>query len=129
MYYPFHYYCETRRSRTNGYIYQPFISTAIRPTNFPPVDIHGLKQSAIKFEALMKQAQLILNKIAYSPQFAHDMMDAAQKSNQKKVDELILSTGITVISKSHFTPDGIKIELNNANDGGACCSFIIGLKW
>lgn len=132
VYYPFHC-CHQRRKTlgAGGYRSLPLQvgSTVRAPHNYPPIDIHELNQSAKKLQILMKQAQLFVNKITHSPQFAHDLMDAAQKSDQKKVEKLILSTGITVNFKNHFTPDGIKIELNNTDSEGACCSLIVGLKW
>ncbi|KAA0967007.1 hypothetical protein FQ087_05655 [Sporosarcina sp. ANT_H38] len=77
----------------------------------------------------MKQADLLAGKIVNSKEFAHDLMEAAQLSNTKKVDELILSTGITLKIKTYFSPTGIRIELTNAGNEGSCCNLLMTLKW
>ena len=78
----------------------------------------------------MKQADLLVNKIVNSNEFAFELMDAAQLSNTKKVEELILSTGITIKLKTNYTPTGILIDLDNSEDDeGGCCQLRMALKW
>ncbi|MBS4179407.1 hypothetical protein [Lederbergia citrea] len=102
----------------------------LRPQSmYPPVDIKKLHQSAQKYQELLNQATLLVNKITTSPGFARNLMDAAQKSNQKKVIELILSTGITIKVKTSFSPDGIKVDLSNAKHEGDCCTIRLALPW
>ncbi|WP_233711005.1 hypothetical protein [Lederbergia citrisecunda] len=96
---------------------------------FPPINTKQFIQSTKKFRILVNEANKIITKITTSPRFAHDLMDAAQKDNQSKVDQLIQSTGITVKAKSHYTPDGIVIELTNAKYQGDCCTLRLGLNW
>ncbi len=108
--------------------YQPVIEFRY-PEMYPPVDTHELHKSAKTFQKLIKQTDLIVNKIIESDKFAHDLMEAAQKSNQKRVDELILSTGIKIKYKATFSPDGINIKLYNSEQEGACCSLSISLRW
>ncbi len=77
----------------------------------------------------MTQASLLVNKINSSPTFAHDLMEAAQQSNKKKVQKLIQSTGLSIPIKSHFNPDGIIFELSNAEGEKGCCTLHIALQW
>jgi hypothetical protein len=99
------------------------------PEMFPPVDTHALHKSARTFQKLMKQTDLIVKKIIESDKFAHDLMEAAQKSDQKKVDQLISSTGVKIKYKATFSPDGINIRLQNGEQGGACCTLVLALSW
>lgn len=96
---------------------------------FPPVDIKGLTYSARQFQRLMEQASLLINKIIQSNSFAFDLMNAAQQSNQQKVDELIHATGISIDVKTKFTPSGIQITLDNSEMEGGCCKLLIALRW
>lgn len=96
---------------------------------YPEVDIQQLEVSVQKFQQLIKQADLLVNKLANSKEFAHDLMSAAQKSDEKKVMELIKSTGITIKVTTSFTPTGIRIILNNSKLEGDCCDLLIALRW
>ncbi len=73
----------------------------------------------------MQQAQLLVNKIASSHQFATDLMNAAQQSNKEAVEQLIKSVGITIEFKTKYTPDGIQIILIEKN----CCSLTLLFEW
>jgi len=99
------------------------------PTPFPPVNTQRLHASAGKMLKVIKQSQLLINTIVDSPDFARELMDAAQLSNQKKVDELVQSTGTTGKVTTTFTPSGIHIEFDNSDDFGECCKLKIALRW
>jgi len=99
------------------------------PNPFPPVNTQRLHASAGKMLEVIKQSQLLINTIVDSPDFARNLMDAAQLSNQQKVDELIQSVGITSKVTTKFTPSGIHIELDNAEMLGECCKLQIALRW
>jgi hypothetical protein len=88
-----------------------------------------LNTSAKKFQELTKQANLLAGKIVNSKEFAHELMEAAQLSNTKMVEELILSTGITLKIKTYLNPTGIRIELNNSENEVVCCNLLMTLKW
>lgn len=96
---------------------------------FPAVDIQQLDASVHKFQILMKQANLLINKLADDPEFAKELMGAAQQSNKNKVNELIRLTGITIKIKTTFTPTGIRIVLDNSEFEGGCCNLLVGLRW
>ncbi|MEK4403323.1 hypothetical protein MKZ26_02620 [Sporosarcina sp. FSL K6-6792] len=99
------------------------------PSPFPSINTQVLNTSALRFQDLLKQADLLASKIVNSKEFAHELMEAAQLSNTKKVDELIVSTGITLKIKTNFSPTGIRIELNNDENPGECCHLLMTLKW
>ncbi len=88
-----------------------------------------LNISAKRFQELLKQADLLAGKIVNSKEFAHDLMEAAQLSNTKKVEELIQSTGITLKIKTHYNPTGIRIELTNSENEVGCCDLLMTLYW
>ena len=111
------------------YFHPHWIASQNAPNPFPPVNTQRLHASAEKMLEVIKQSQLLINRIVDSPDFAHDLMDVAQLSNQKKVDDLIESTGITSKVTTTFTPSGIHIELDNSEKIGECCKLQIALRW
>ncbi len=77
----------------------------------------------------MKQAIQLIDKIAESDQFARELMEAAQSSNENKVKQLITSGGITVDHDVKYTPSGIVINLRNVDIAAECCMLSISLRW
>lgn len=73
----------------------------------------------------MQQVQLLTDKINESEQFAHSLMDAAQKSNKSEVERLITSTGITTKFETNYTPDNIRIVFTDSE----CCKLTLVLSW
>ncbi|MEY9971157.1 hypothetical protein ABH966_001523 [Lysinibacillus sp. RC46] len=109
---------------------QPFRQLAMptNPTNrspFPPVNTNRLKTSAKRIKAIMKQAQILTDKIDESEPFAHDLMNAAQQSNKTEVEKLITSTGITLKFETNYTPDGFRITFTDQG----CCKLTLILNW
>ncbi|WP_332650570.1 hypothetical protein [Lysinibacillus sp. 54212] len=135
------YYYRNPYSATANLYRWPFMWTAIHPSTplskqamptnlpsnnpFPPVDTHKLKASATRIQKVMEQAQLLINKISTSDPFAHNLMDAAQQSDRKTVEQLIATAGVTVHYEMKYTPDGIRILFKEKN----CCSMGIVLNW
>jgi hypothetical protein len=107
----------------------PLQSTARQQNQLPPVNIQELDESVHRFRDLMKQANLLLTKLAEDPVFAKNLMSEAQKSNTAKVNEMIKSTGITIDIETTFTPTGIRIVLDNSEIAGQCCDLLIALRW
>ncbi|MFD2214459.1 hypothetical protein [Metabacillus endolithicus] len=107
-------------------------SFAIYPSSirqYPEVDPTLLEQSAKSMQKLMKEASLVLNKLADSKDFATKVMSAAQQSNKQEVDKLIQSTGIKSKVNTTFSPDGINMKLSSAIGGAECCYLTIALRW
>ncbi|MGM0875326.1 MAG: hypothetical protein ACQEWV_11085 [Bacillota bacterium] len=96
---------------------------------YPGVDTSLLEQSAKSMQNLMKEASLVLNKLAESKPFANKIMYAAQHSNMKEVEMLIQSTGIKSKVKTSFNPDGINFKLSSKVGSSDCCHLTIALRW
>ncbi len=96
---------------------------------FPPVNTEQLHTSAKRFESIMREVDLFIEKLLISETFATELMDAAQLSDHNKVNELILSAGVTVHVKTNFNPTGIQIEFDNTEQGEGCCKLTISLLW
>lgn len=96
---------------------------------FPPVNPKKLHSSAEQFQNIMREASLFVGKIVSSPEFAVELMEAAQLSNHEKVDELIASTGISIKVTTNFSPTGIQIEFDSAEIPGSCCKLEMTLLW
>ena len=94
---------------------------------YPPVDTKKIQSSAHEFHRLMKQATTLVNKIEQSPQFSRELMQAAQESNQAKVDQLIASIDETAIVEIRYNPDGIHLKYRDKN--GTCCILTVELGW
>ena len=112
------------------YFGQPQTEVAVNPPNsYPPVDTRKFNASAKKYQILTKQINLFFEKVSTSEQFANDLMEAAQRSNTQKVEEMIKSVGITAKVNCKFTPTGIIIEITNGETGGDCCHLRVILPW
>ncbi|MBM7647376.1 hypothetical protein JOC78_000297 [Bacillus ectoiniformans] len=107
----------------------PIYFTPVASRQFPKVDASLFNQSAIEMENLMKDAQLLIKKLAASKDLDQKIMSAAQQSNNKEVDRLIQSTGIQSTVETSFTPDGLHLNFIGKTNGYDCCHLTIALKW
>lgn len=96
---------------------------------YPDVDSTLLEQSAKSMRNIMKEASIVLNKLADSKSFANKVMYAAQHSDMTEVERLIQSTGITSKVKTTFNPDGIMLKLSSSIENVECCHLTISLRW
>jgi hypothetical protein len=96
---------------------------------YPPVDITLFNKSAVAMQKLMKEASIVLNKIASSKTFAFKLMSAAQESKLKEVERLIKSTGIKSKVETSYTPGGINFKLSSMVGESDCCHLTIALRW
>ena len=96
---------------------------------FPPVNTDLFHSSAHKVKELTKQLGLLVGKIVNSPEFAYELMNAAQQSNKDEVDQLIKSIGITSKVKTRYNPTGIQVDFDNSELGGSCCHLSVSLHW
>mgnify|MGYP005753458239 FL=1 len=100
----------------NPYLYRPY----------PEVDATLFTESAHEMQALMKEASLVLDRLAESKDFAKAVMTAAQESNQQKVDELLHAAGLHTKVDVSYNPDGINLKLIGEKN---CCNLTIALRW
>ena len=96
---------------------------------YPDVDATLFEQSAKSMQSLLKDANLLLNKLADSKSFAQKVMYAAQQSNTKEVDKLIKSTGIKSDVSANIDPDGIYLKIAPKGNNTDCCQLKIALRW
>ncbi|MEH7225876.1 hypothetical protein V7112_18855 [Bacillus sp. JJ1566] len=95
----------------------------------PEVDPTLFKESAEEMRILMKDASLILAKLAESRDFAKKVMAAAQASNDKEVDRLLKTTGIQSKVTAAFNPDGLNLKLEASVGGSKSSLLTIALRW
>ena len=114
---------------TTQYFNMPMCPCYRQQNSFPPVDTKGFEQSAKRFQELMKEVTLFINSIIQSTEYAYQLMDAAQKSDQVRVEQLIKSAGISIKYKLSFTPSAIQITFDNSTDNFSCCSMLVVLRW
>ncbi len=95
----------------------------------PEVDPTLFNESAIEMRMLMRDASLILAKLADSREFAKKVMAAAQASNDEEVQKLLNSTGIKSKVHTTFNPDGINFKLSAGIGGTKASQLTIALRW
>ena len=99
------------------------------PRHYPQVDTGQLEDSVTRFQKLIKEADLLINRLANSREFSTQLMSAAQKSDKNKVIQLIREAGVSIHVTTTFTPTGIRIILDNSEVEGGCCDLMIALRW
>lgn len=86
--------------------------------------------SAKEMEGLMKDASVLLAKMAESKQFSYQLMAAAQQSKMAEVEKMITSTGISKVPDVSYTPDGLKLHFDSSKgDNVKCCDLTLKLRW
>lgn len=115
---------------TNVYfpVYTPIIPRP-RVRVYPEVDATLFTESAESMQQLMKEASIILQKLAESKEFASEVMSAAQEGNKEKVAQLLESTGVHSGVEVGFNPDGINLNMTSEVEGKDCCHLTITLRW
>ncbi|QKY68410.1 hypothetical protein [Lentibacillus sp. CBA3610] len=98
---------------------------------YPPVDTEILTQSIHEFQILIRQEEILLERLN-DTEFARLLMQAAQHGNQSEVDRLIYSIeGLYVPVQTTYTPSGVIFDLESpaASQGANCCTLTMTLKW
>jgi len=85
--------------------------------------------SAKYMQSLMKDASVLLEKMADSKEFAKQLMNAAQESKQKLIEDQIKQTGIQNIPIVTYTPDGLKLRFSKEVDQINCCNLTLSVRW
>ncbi|SOC05819.1 hypothetical protein SAMN05880501_104120 [Ureibacillus xyleni] len=96
---------------------------------YPPVDPNYLYQSANETKKLMKDASLVLDRLASSKDFDEKLMNHAQLSESEEVKRLIKSIGITSDVEAVYNPDSLRLEFISHHSNSECCRLSIVLKW
>ncbi len=114
----------------NRYFYPYYLHYPVSQQRvYPQVDVALFKQSAESMKKLLKETSLLVNKLSSSPSFAYQVMTAAQQSNQKEVERLIKSAGVTSKAEISFNPDNIHLELSSKTGATNCCHLTVALRW
>ena len=121
---------QPRYSQHPGFYQQPYYQPVYwQPRQMQPVDSSVLYQSANQPKKLMKDASMVLDKLAQSKEFDTKLMAEAQASHSAEVEKLIRSIGVTSDVAVRYTPDGLRIQFSSAIDGYDCCKLTISLRW
>ena len=113
-----------------GYYPQPYNQSGYwYARQMSPVNTDQLQQSAKQTRILMKEASLVLDKLADSKEFDKKLMTAAQASQNEEVKRLIKSIGVTSDVEVRFSPDGLRLEFISAIDEYDCCKLQIAMRW
>ncbi|WP_051530057.1 hypothetical protein [Anoxybacteroides tepidamans] len=96
---------------------------------YPSVNPYLFTQSATTAQTLMKDASIVLAKLASSQSFAKHVMSLAQEGKTKQVQQMIQSLGIRSKIDIYFNPDGIRLTLSPTSGMHYCCQLAIGLRW
>ena len=90
---------------------------------FPQVDTRKFTESAKRFKLLMNQANLFIETLTASDDFARRLMDAAQRSDKTEVERLVRSTGITSKYNIEYVPSCILIDFANSDGESGVCTL------
>jgi hypothetical protein len=112
-----------------GYMGMPLQTPQNTRSPFPQVDTRTFTESAKRFKLLMNQANLFIDLINASDDFAHRVMNAAQRSDKTEVERLIRTTGVTIKFNIEYTPSGIRIDFSNSDAESGCCTLRMPLNW
>lgn len=96
---------------------------------YPTVDPELLYESANQSNKLMKEASMVLDRLASSKEFGARLMDVAQHSNTAEVERLIHSVGITSDVDITYNPNGLELEFKSKVKDLDCCKLSISLRW
>ena len=126
------------------YRYHPFYQPAYRHTipphsnfrpfhshyrSYPPVETKTFMSSSDKTLVLLDNAKTVLEKIKSDKDFAFQLMNAAQNSNNQEVHKLIASTGLKVQPVVSFNPDGMRLVFDQKLGEVDCCHVIVIVRW
>lgn len=112
-----------------GYIAMPTPAPQHGRDPFPPVDTRKFNASAKRYKQVLNEANLFIGTLTASDDFARKLMDAAQRSDQKEVERLVRSTGVTIKYNLSYTPSGIRIDFSNSDAENGCCMLRMALSW
>jgi hypothetical protein len=108
---------------------RPYYPTYLPYRTAPKVDPAIFMNSARQTRPLLKNADLLLQKLADSKQLSVDIMTAAQESKHEKVNELVSSTGIGKISEVTYNPNGLIVTFIDEPNNIDCCHLILKIRW
>ncbi|WLR41262.1 hypothetical protein LC087_09960 [Bacillus carboniphilus] len=103
-------------------VYPPFIPYYYRP--FPAISPNTFIESAKTIPPYLKDLTSLAEKISSDRQYSEQLMNAAQESDQQKVDSLIQGLNLEHSIKTTYTPDGVRFEISSTR-----CRVSMSLRW
>ncbi|MCG7407377.1 hypothetical protein MH117_08085 [Paenibacillus sp. ACRRX] len=100
-----------------------------RPDLYLPVNTAVFSSSAGSSLDLMQQMNRVLQRIRDSKDYAAEVMDAAQRGNEKEVIRLLKSTQVSADISVKFTPDGLHMRFSSGPTENYCCITEVMLRW
>ncbi|ARK32025.1 hypothetical protein [Halalkalibacter krulwichiae] len=92
---------------------------------FPPVDTTTFQQSLQAYQTLMEHGRIVINSLLSSQDKMFQLMDAAQKSDDEAVDQILRETGVPTMVETNYTPTGVTFILRAEQ----CCTLTMYLRW
>ncbi|NSL50628.1 hypothetical protein [Calidifontibacillus erzurumensis] len=111
------------------YNYHGYFDPIPQRQYFEKVDVTIFNESLKAYRLLLRDASLVLNKLAESKTLAEQVMGAAQLSDTKEVERLIQSLGISSNFKVTYNPDGIHLKFWSEVQGTECCQLDMAIRW
>ncbi|MGV2620013.1 hypothetical protein QRD89_08810 [Halobacillus sp. ACCC02827] len=96
---------------------------------FPEVDSSLFRQSAKAAKQMMNGAEKVMERVEASKEFADELMEAAQRSNRPKVEQMIKEAGAVGDFDFDYNPERIKIQWKGTAGGVDCCKMTVMLRW
>ncbi|RLQ96511.1 hypothetical protein D9X91_05235 [Falsibacillus albus] len=98
--------------------------------DFPQADPKLFMSSAVRMKGLLKDAQLLMDKISQSSSYSKKLMDFAQESKMVEVEKTINSIGMKNKPVVKVNPDGLNLLFVNQDSSQLdCCKLQIALRW
>ncbi|WP_051286976.1 hypothetical protein [Paenibacillus taiwanensis] len=100
-----------------------------RPDLYPSVNTAIFSASAGSSLEMVQQMNKVLQRIHDSKEYAAQVMDAAQRGNEKEVIRLLKSVQISADISVKFTPDGLHMRFSSGPAENYCCNTEVTLRW
>ena len=124
-----YYYYPPHTHYQPSYRSNPYYPTHLPYRSPPKADPDMFMNSARQTRLLLKNADLLLQKLADSKPLSLDIMNAAQESKHEKVTELVKSTGVEKISEVTYNPNGLIVTFIDEPNNIDCCHLILKIRW
>lgn len=97
---------------------------------YPPVNIEQFQKSLGAYQQLVKDGELLLNKLHDSPDLVYRLMHHAQAGNHSEVEKIIKETGVPTVVETKYTPTSVTFRLfAEAPEQSRCCTLTMNLRW
>lgn len=109
--------------------FHPYLHYPLYFRELPEANPSKLINSAKDTLTLLPDVETCLKKLANSPDFSKNLMNAAQLSKTETVEQLIKSIGVKESPTIAYNPDGITLNFDHKNKPPYCCFLSVQLRW